>query len=257
MMEIKSCNQMSPPGKPCHVLLLVLIPCWEFGRLSICVIFFHESGGTIRLSARDQDLTAYAADIPRTRENLHSPAQKRSTKPNLQKPPPFSLDGFLTPTPSNMTSESCPPLTICSPTYSFPPFQMPTSKTSIRQRDALLRSQVSRELILATLKDPKSWDPCWRPLLLIQVVLKQYPLIDSLHDHPYIYERWWTSDTNGVNMKVLLTNEDGTSMVLLGTSAWDAEDSLAARWVCSIAVGPFLYTRARFPCSYSGFSMTA
>jgi hypothetical protein len=184
------------------------------------------------------------------------PFSKKIYKTPFYKNPPQSLDGFLTQTPSNMTSESCPPITICSPTYSFPPFQMPTSKTSIRQRDALLRSQISRELTLATLKDPKSWDPCWRPLLLIQVVLNQYPLIDSLHDHPYIYERWWTSDTNGVNMKVLLTNEDGTSMVLLGTSVLDAEDSLAARWVCSIAVGSFLYTRARFPCNYSGFLTT-
>jgi hypothetical protein len=41
-------------------------------------------------------------------------------------------------------------------------------------------------------------------------------------------------------MKVLLTNEDGTSMILLGTSAWDTEDSLSARWVCSICSWIFL-----------------
>ena len=104
-----------------------------------------------------------------------------------------------------------------------------------------LRSQMTRELTLATLKEPNSWDPCWRALLLIHVVLKQYPLMDALHDHPYVYERWRTQQPNGINLKLLLTNEDGTSMVLLGTSVWNTDDSLAARWVCSIHYGTFLY----------------
>jgi len=107
---------------------------------------------------------------------------------------------------------------------------MPTSKLSIRQRDTQLRAQISRDLTLATLKDPQSWDDCWKPLLLINVILKQFPLIESIQDHPYIYERWWIHDSSGVNVKLLLTNEEGTSMVLLGTSVWDAEDSLATRW---------------------------
>jgi hypothetical protein len=111
---------------------------------------------------------------------------------------------------------------------------MPTSKLSIRQRDTQLRAQISRDLTLATLKDPHLWDACWRALLLISVILKQYPIIESIQDHPYVYERWWIHDTSGVNVKLLLTNEDGSSMVLLGTSVWDNEDSLATRWVCSI-----------------------
>ena len=74
--------------------------------------------------------------------------------------------------------------------------------------------------------------------------------MDSLHDHPYIYERWWSYDesigADGVNIKLLLTNEDGTSMVLLGTSVWDTEESLATRWVCSIKFGSFLYGEGGF-----------
>jgi hypothetical protein len=143
-----------------------------------------------------------------------------------------------------MASESCSP-PICTPNKPFHPFKMPTSKLSIRNRDTDLRSQMSRELTLATLKEPKSWDACWRPLLLIDTILKQYPLMDSLHDHPYIYERWWTHNgsigADRVNIKILLSNEDGTSMVLLGTSAWDTEDSFSVRWVCSIIFGSILY----------------
>jgi hypothetical protein len=108
---------------------------------------------------------------------------------------------------------------------------MPTSKFSIRERDTHLRAQLSRDLTLATLKDPQSWDDRWRALLLVNVILKQFPLVDSIQDHPYVYERWWMHDSNGVNVKLLLTNEDGTSMVLLGTSVWDAENSLSTRWV--------------------------
>ena len=47
-------------------------------------------------------------------------------------------------------------------------------------------------------------------------------------------------DSRGVNLKLLLSNEDGTSMVLMGTSVWDAgeeEACLTSRWVCSIAKG--------------------
>ena len=132
-----------------------------------------------------------------------------------------------------MTSESCPP-TICIPTYSFPPFTMPTSKYSILQRDSQLRAQLSRELTLATLKDPSSWDPRWRDLLLVNIILKQYPIIDTLHEHPYVYERWWSNDENNeVSMKLVLSNQDGTSLVLLGTSLWDSEQDNANRWVCS------------------------
>jgi len=158
---------------------------------------------------------------------------------------------------ANMLDSSCPP-TIPSPRYSFPPFTMPTSKLGIRQRDTALRAALSRELCLATLKEPKSWDEKWRPLLLVQVILKEYSNIDSLHDHPYIYERWWMRDSRGVSLKLLLSNEDGTSMVLMGTSVWDGgeeEDCLTSRWVCSIAKGSFLIWRARCLCSCNGFSV--
>jgi hypothetical protein len=132
-----------------------------------------------------------------------------------------------------MIDETCPPspITVSAPKYAFPPFTMPTSKFSIRERDTHLRAQLSRDLTLATLKDPQSWDDRWRALLLVNVILKQFPLVDSIQDHPYVYERWWMHDSNGVNVKLLLTNEDGTSMVLLGTSVWDAENSLSTRWV--------------------------
>jgi len=51
-------------------------------------------------------------------------------------------------------------------------------------------------------------------------------------------------DSKGVNLKLLLSNEDGTSMVLMGTSVWDAgeeEDYLTSRWVCSMLKALFLY----------------
>lgn len=108
---------------------------------------------------------------------------------------------------------------------------MPTSKLSIRERDAHLRKQILRELTLATLKPPQSWDESWRPLLLVAILLKECHSVEQIQDHPYIYERWWIHDSNGLNMKLLFTNHDGTSMVLLGTSVWDVEDSLSARWV--------------------------
>lgn len=121
------------------------------------------------------------------------------------------------------------------PQFAFQPFIMPTSKSSILQRDTLLRSQVYRELTLATLKDPNSWDACWKPLLLVYILLRYYPHFETLQDHPYVYERWWDhSDTlgaGGVNLKLLLSNHDGTSMVLLGTSVWDADQSTSTRWV--------------------------
>jgi len=133
---------------------------------------------------------------------------------------------------ASMTDDKSSPPTIAFPAYAFPPFQMPTSKLAIQKRNAYLRAQMSRELTLATLKEPNSWDPCWRALLLVQVILKQYAFIDSLHDHQFVYERWWMQDANGLNLKILLTNEAGTSMVLLGTSVWDSDDYLSTRWVC-------------------------
>jgi hypothetical protein len=156
------------------------------------------------------------------------------------------------------SSPSCPPTICTTPTYTHPPFTMPTSKNSIRQRDANLRSQLYRELTLATLKEPNSWDVSWRPLLLVYVILRQYPLLESLHNHPYVFERWWSHDNNlagdGTNLKLLLTNEDGTSMVLLGTSAWDVEDSVStARWVCSF-IWRFLHWRMRSLRNCNDFS---
>lgn len=68
------------------------------------------------------------------------------------------------------------------------------------------------------------------------------------------------SSAGSMNLKLLLSNEDGTSMVLMGTSVGDAamiveeEDHLASRWVCSIAKGSFLIWRARCLCSCNGFS---
>ena len=65
-------------------------------------------------------------------------------------------------------------------------------------------------------------------------------------------------DSRGVSLKLLLSNEDGTSMVLMGTGVWDAgeeEDCLTSRWVCSIAKGSFLIWRARFLCSCNDFSV--
>jgi hypothetical protein len=114
---------------------------------------------------------------------------------------------------------------------------MPTSKQSIVRRDATLRAQLNRELILATLKDPLCWDACWRPLLLIHVLLNRVQL-SSLEGHPYIYERWWNHDdtigATGIELKFLFTNADGTSMVLLGTSVWGTEEENAiTRWVSS------------------------
>ncbi len=145
---------------------------------------------------------------------------------------------MTTPIPIQKVNMSCLPAQLPSvylPKFAFNPFIMPTSKTSIRQRDSSLRSQLYRELTLATLKDPSSWDACWKPLLLVYIVLRYYPLFETIQDHPYIYERWWDhSDAlgaEGVNLKLLLSNEDGTSMVLLGTSVWDADESHAARWV--------------------------
>lgn len=115
---------------------------------------------------------------------------------------------------------------------------MSSSKTAIVQRDGMLRAQISRELILATLKDPGCWDACWKPLLLVHIVLRHLNL-PSLQGHPYVYERWWSHDdsvgASGVNLKVLLANGDGTSVILLGTSVWDTEESSSARWVCSPA----------------------
>ena len=90
---------------------------------------------------------------------------------------------------------------------------------------------MARELTLATLKHPNSWDSCWRPLLLVHVILQRYKNLESLHDHPYVYERWWTVESGSLSLKLLLSNEDGTSMVLLGTSPWDTENSFTARWV--------------------------
>lgn len=137
----------------------------------------------------------------------------------------------------NVDTMSCLPLlpAVYLPKFAFQPFIMPTSKTSIRQRDTNLRPQLYRELTLATLKDPSSWDACWKPLLLVYIILRYYPLFETLQDHPYIYERWWdhndTLGAEGVNLKVLLSNEDGTSMVLLGTSVWDTDESNSTRWV--------------------------
>jgi len=37
-------------------------------------------------------------------------------------------------------------------------------------------------------------------------------------------------DSRGANLKLLLSNEDGTSMVLMGTSVWEEEDCLTSRW---------------------------
>lgn len=149
--------------------------------------------------------------------------------------------GFMIVSTMATSSPSCPPTTITVPTYAYPPFTMPTSKNSIRQRDVNLRSQLYRELTLATLKDPNSWDVSWRSLLLVYVILRQYPLLESLHNHPYVFERWWSHDSSmeadTANLKLLLTNEDGTSMVLLGTSVWDVDDSSCTRWVCSISLG--------------------
>lgn len=132
----------------------------------------------------------------------------------------------------------------CSPAYTCPSFTMPTSKMSIVQRDEQIRSQLSRELTLATLKDPSAWDACWRPLLLVHVLLSRVQL-PSLQGHSYIYERWWSHDdnlgANGVELKLLLTNTDGTSMVLLGTSVWKTEEeSSSARWVCISSVDALL-----------------
>lgn len=127
------------------------------------------------------------------------------------------------------SSCSADPPTRSTPRYAFPPFEMPTSKASICERDTELRSRIQRELQLATLQHPACWDESWRSLLLVGILLKGS--VEQLEDHPYIYERWWTHDVNGPNMKLLFANHDGTSMVLLGTSVWDAPDSLSARWV--------------------------
>ena len=135
-----------------------------------------------------------------------------------------------------MANESClpavPPYSLSDP---FHTFTMPTSKSSIRQRDAQLRAQLSRELTLATLKEPNSWNPSWKTLLLVYTILKQYPLLDSLHDHPYLYDLWWSHESattpDEVSMKMVLSNEDGTSVVLIGTSVCDKEDARATCWV--------------------------
>ena len=123
----------------------------------------------------------------------------------------------------------------CYPSYTCPYFTMPTSKSSIVQRHTALRAQLGRELILATLKDPSCWDACWRPLLLIHVILSRVQL-PSLEGHPYIYERWWSHDDSlgakGVELKLIFTNAEGSSMVLLGTIVWRTEEeSSTARWV--------------------------
>jgi hypothetical protein len=132
---------------------------------------------------------------------------------------------------SIVDSECSAPPTISTPQYSFPPFQMPTSKLSIHERDERLRKQILRDLTLATLKPPSTWDESWRSLLLVAILLRETDSIEQIQDHPYFYERWWIHDSNGVNMKLLFSNHDGTSMVLLGTSVCDLEDSLSARWV--------------------------
>jgi hypothetical protein len=111
---------------------------------------------------------------------------------------------------------------------------MPTSKLAIVERDNSLRGKISRELLLATLTSPSYWEPKWRPLLLVHLLLR-YVKLPSLEGHPYIYERWWSYE-DGVgdgplNMKLLMTNPEGTSMVLVGTSAWEPGMS-TARWVC-------------------------
>jgi len=146
-----------------------------------------------------------------------------------------------------------------SPQYAFPPFKMPTSKHSIRERDIQLRKQIARELTLATLKHPQSWDESWRSLLLVAVLLKEYASIEQLQDHPYLYERWWIHDSNRLNMKLLFTNYDGSSMVLVGTSVWDAEDSLSVRWVSLRPFYALLPNCLRVKCryNYSGFLRTA
>ena len=134
-----------------------------------------------------------------------------------------------------MANESCPSCPPCTGTDPFHTFTMPTSKLSIRQKDAQLRAQISRELTLATLREPNSWDPSWKTLLLVYTVLKQYPLLDSLHDHPYLYDLWWSRDLatspDSTNMKLVLTNQDGTSVILIGTSVCDKEDAKTACWV--------------------------
>jgi hypothetical protein len=135
------------------------------------------------------------------------------------------------------SSMSCPSSSLPTIT-SYHPFSMPTSKVSIRNTDRHLRSQIRRELTLATLKDPSSWDHSWRSLLFVAVVLRQQPLIESLQDHPFLYERWSQPDAMGSqqNMKMLFTNEEGTSLVLLGTSVQDGPDEIspAARSVHSV-----------------------
>ena len=65
--------------------------------------------------------------------------------------------------------------------------------------------------------------------------------------------------SGSMNLKLLLSNEDGTSMVLMGlsvggTAAVTEEDSLTSRWVCSTAKGSFLIWRARCLRSCNGFS---
>ena len=95
---------------------------------------------------------------------------------------------------------------------------------------------MSRELILATLKDPSCWDACWRPLLLVHVLLSRQVELPSIEGHPYVYERWWNHDdtvgATGIELKLLLTNADGSSMVLLGTSVWGTEEeAFISRWV--------------------------
>jgi hypothetical protein len=133
------------------------------------------------------------------------------------------------------TSMSCSPPSLPTLT-SYHPFTMPTSKHSIRETDRHLRAKIRRELTLATLKDPSSWDSSWRPLLLVAIILRQQPRLESLQDHPFLYERWGSqNDAIGSGQKLLFSNEDGTSLVLLGTSVQEDLDDFppAARSVCT------------------------
>jgi hypothetical protein len=133
---------------------------------------------------------------------------------------------------------SCPP-SILPTVPSYNPFTMPVSKRSIRETDQHLRSQIHRELTLATLKNPSSWDSSWRSLLLVATIFRQQSLIESLQDHPFLYERWCqeVATDSEQRLKLLFSNEDGSSLVLLGTSVLENPDDLspAARSVSSMS----------------------